>query len=174
MQVNITTRHIEVNDDFKSYVTDKLDKLERYSNKIEEAKAIFSAEKQNHVSEIVLIGKGFRITSTEKDEDLRTSFDLSISSAEKQLKKVRDKVKDHKIKRFIEGIKRITKKKKRTEITPSIIKMDSLAKKPMSPEEAALELEVFNQNFMVFRNSTTDEINVLYHRNDGNYGLIES
>ena len=174
MQVNITTRHIEVNDDFKSYVTDKLDKLERYSNKIEEAKAIFSVEKQNHVSEIVLTGKRFRITSTEKDEDLRTSFDLSISSAEKQLKKVRDKVKDHKIKRFIEGVKRITKKKKRTEITPNIIKMDSLAKKPMSPEEAALELEVFNQNFMVFRNSTTDEINVLYHRNDGNYGLIES
>ena len=174
MQVNITARHIEVNDDFKSYVTDKLDKLERYSNKIEEARAIFFVEKQNHVSEIVLTGKRFRITSTEKDEDLRTSFDLSISSAEKQLKKVRDKVKDHKIKRFIEGVKRITKKKKRTEITPNIIKMDSLAKKPMSPEEAALELEVFNQNFMVFRNSTTDEINVLYHRNDGNYGLIES
>ena len=119
MQVNITTRHIEVNDDFKSYVTDKLDKLERYSNKIEEAKAIFSAEKQNHVSEIVLTGKRFRITSTEKDEDLRTSFDLSISSAEKQLKKVRDKVRIIKLRGLLRVLSGLLKRRKELKLLPA-------------------------------------------------------
>jgi len=173
MQINITARGIELEDSFKAYVNEKLQKLNHYTDKVKEARVVFSSEKFNQISEITLTGKRLRLASIEKDQDLKTSFDMCAQSAEKQLRKIREKVKDHKIKKFFRGFGRISKKRQDAQLQPTIIKMESFATKPMSPEEAALELEAFKKEFVLFRNAADDNINVLYRRNDGNYGLIE-
>jgi putative sigma-54 modulation protein len=174
MQVNITARHAELDDNLKSYVNDKLGKLGKYNDSIEEARGIFQKEKFYHITEITLTGKGFRIAAIEKDQDLKASFDLCLTNAQKQLKKVREKVKRRKVHRFFDGIN-IFKKSKSRLLRPkgSIVKVDSFAIKPMSAEEAALELDAFKKEFIVFHNATDDRINVLYKRKNGDYGLIQ-
>jgi len=174
MQVNITARHLEIAEQFKIYVAEKISKLTRYSSKIEEARVIFSSEKYIYVCEIVLTGKDLRMTATEKEKELRSSFDAAMSNMEEQLKKFRARFKKHKVARFFEDLKSFTfKKKEPAKSGPYMIKPEPLSTKPMSPEEAASELELFEKQFIVFRNSDNDKINVLYRRKDGNYGLIE-
>ncbi|NQT95471.1 MAG: ribosome-associated translation inhibitor RaiA [Candidatus Omnitrophica bacterium] len=175
MQTNITTRHTNIDESIKLYINEKLNKLSKYSDKIEEARVVLSREKFNYIAEIILIGKRFRMTATRKDEGLRVSFDKCVTNVEKQLKRFRTKVKDRHAGRLFKGFKRFSLRKKQVaQLSPQIIRTDTAATKPMAPEEAAMELEVFKKEFMVFRNSETDEMNVLYRRKDGNYGLVEA
>jgi putative sigma-54 modulation protein len=174
MQVNTTARHIEIDDNLKSYANNKLEKLEKYSHSIEEARVIFQKEKFYHITEIILTGKGFRIAAIEKDHDIKASLDLCIANAQKQLNKVREKVKRRKVRSFFEGFN-IFRKNKKELLSPkgNIVKVESFAIKPMSAEEAALELEAFNKEFVVFHNAEDNSINVLYRRKNGDYGLIQ-
>jgi putative sigma-54 modulation protein len=174
MQVNITARHIEIDDNLKTYANGKLEKLEKYNHSIEEARAIFQKEKFYHITEITLTGKGFRIAAIEKDQDIRASFDLCITNAQRQLKKVREKTKRKKVGYFFEGLNIFRKKRKGLlRAKGNIVKIESFAIKPMSAEEAALELEAFNKDFVVFHNAEDNGINVLYKRKNGDYGLIQ-
>lgn len=174
MQINITARRVGITEPFKILVNEKLAKLTRHSSKIEEARAVFSLEKFNYISEIVLTGKSFRMASIEKDTDIRSSFERSITNIERRLKKFRGKIRERSIKGFGRGLNRIRAKREKGQVAaPAIIKTDSFAPKPMSPEDAASELEMFERDFVVFRNSRTEDVNVLYRRKDGNYGLIE-
>ena len=174
MQVSITARHIELDEGMKGYANSKLEKLEKYNYAIEEARAIFQKEKIYYITEITLTGKGFRIVAVEKDQGLKASFDLCLTNAQKQLKKVREKVKRRKVQSFFEGIN-IFKKNKSKLLRPkgNIVMVESFAIKPMSAEEAALELEAFNKEFIVFHNAADDKINILYRRKNGDYGLIQ-
>jgi putative sigma-54 modulation protein len=174
MQVNITARHMELENSLKAYANDKLEKLEKYNYLIEEARAIFQKEKFYHITEITLTGKGFRITAIEKDQDIKASFDLCVTNAQKQLKKAKEKVKRIKVRGFFEGINIFRRKRKKL-LRPkgNIVKVESFAIKPMSPEEAALELEAFNKEFVVFHNAEDNSVNVLYRRKNKDYGLIQ-
>jgi putative sigma-54 modulation protein len=177
MQVTITGRHIDLEETFKVYVNEKLSKLTRFSSRVEEAHAIFSKEKLNYISEIVLTGKKFRMTAIEKDQVLQASFDMSMSNIERQLKRFRARVKEHKAQNIFQSLKKLSLRKARKEAVSSehkIIRTESFAAKPMSAEEAALELELFDREFIVFRSARNDRINVLYRRKDGHYGLIET
>jgi len=175
MQISITARHIDLEESFKIYINDKLQKLSKYNNKAEEARVVFTHEKFNYITEIILTGKRFRMTAKKKDENLRASFDKTATNAEKQLKRFRAKVKDHHVARIFGNIRRFSfKKTDLAQDAPEIIKSDTAPKKPMSPEEAAMELDVFKKEFLIFRNAETDEVNVIYKRKDGNYGLVEA
>jgi putative sigma-54 modulation protein len=174
MQISITARRIGLAEPFKMLVNEKLTKLTRHSSKIEKARVVFSLEKFNYISEIVLTGKNFNMASIEKDTDIKSSFDKSVTNIEKRLRKFRGKIRERSMKGFSPGLSKIRPKRdKRVVAAPAIIKTDSFAPKPMSPEDAASELEMFERDFVVFRNSRTEDVNVLYKRKDGNYGLIE-
>lgn len=175
MQINITTRHTELEEGFKAYVNDKLEKLAKYSAKIEEIRGVFQKEKFNHITELNLTGKGFHVVAIEKNQDIKVSFDLCLSNAQAQLKKASERIKSRKMRRFFRSLQPF-RRKKRFLLSPqgSIIKTESFAIKPMSPEEAALELEAFKKVFIAFHNDKDNNLNVLYKRKDGNYGLIEA
>jgi len=174
MQVNITVRHVEIDNNLKPYMNEKLEKLKKYNNAIEEARAILDKEKFNFTSEITLSGRGFRVVAFEKDQDMKACFDLCLTNAQNQLKKIREKEKSKKLRGFFSSLK-VFKRDKKQLISPkgSIVRVESFAVKPMSPEEAALELEAFNKEFIVFRNSSDNNVNVLYKRKNKDYGLIE-
>lgn len=175
MEVQITARHLDIDEGFKAYTTEKLNRLARYNTKIEEAHAIFSQEKFTYISEITLTGKQFRMAAAKRGEGLRDSFDKCMMNMEKQLKRFHSKAKDHKVKRLLESVyKKISLKKNKRRIeTSPVIRSEPVTTKPMSAEEAALELELFKKDFVVFHNSQSEELNVIYRRKDGNYGLIE-
>ena len=175
MQIDITARHIQLADDFKSYINEKIEKLAKYASKIESARAIFSTEKFNNITEITLTGREFRLVAIERDQDIKVSFDICLVNIEKQLKRTRGKVKNRKIKKLFDGFRRFSGNKRgQVEPDAAIVRVESFATKPMSPEEAALELKAFNKEFILFRNSVDDNVCLLYKRKDGKYGLIES
>ncbi len=179
MQITVVGRHFDVTEPIKKYMDSKLLRLEKFSEKIKEAHAILEVQKFRHIAEITLYLKYFKLTATEESRDMYASIDKALGSLHKQLLKLRDRIKEHKARRgpgkselfaevfkFEQGSKASQKEKKakviRREFQP----------KPMSVDEACMELELFKDNFLVFRNSQTEDINVVYKREDGNYGLI--
>lgn len=174
MQITITARHLTLSDDLKSVVNEKLSRLSRYSRRLREARVVFTLEKAECTADITITGKRFRISAVERAADGRMAFDRAAANIENQLKRQDGRIKDHRIKRFLEGLSTFHfRKKDEQPNVPRIIKTDSFAVKPMSCDEAAQELELFDKEFIVFRNSNTDRFSVIYRRKDGNYGLIE-
>ncbi|MFA5069602.1 MAG: ribosome-associated translation inhibitor RaiA [Candidatus Omnitrophota bacterium] len=174
MQVNITARHMELDSDLKAYINVKLSRLTKYNDSIEDVRVIFQKEKFFYIAEIAFIGRGFRIAAVEKDQALKASFDLCLTNAQKQLKKIRAKTKSRRIRDIFDGINVFNRQRRRLpKPKGDIVRIESFALKPMSVEEAALELEAFDKQFVVFHNATDNSVNVLYKRKNGDYGLIQ-
>ncbi|MBI4335778.1 MAG: ribosome-associated translation inhibitor RaiA [Candidatus Omnitrophica bacterium] len=179
MQITVVGRHFEVTEPIKRYADEKLLKLERFSEKIKEAHTVLEVQKIRHIAEITLYLKYFKLTATEESRDMYAAIDKATGNLHKQLLKLRDRIKEHRDRRvsgkaslFKEFLKLGpqdlgTEKQKK----PKVIRRP-FQPKPMSLDEACLELDLFHENFLVFRNSETEGINVLYKREDGNYGLI--
>ena len=106
-----------------------------------------------------------------------SAIDMVLDKTEKQVKRHREKVKEHKAegkpKGLPEGEKIGEEREAEEEEVPQIVKTERILAKPMDVEEASLQLKLSNSEFVVFTNSKTHLINVLYRRKDGNFGLIE-
>ena len=178
MQITVVGRNFDVTEPIKKYVDRKLLKLDKYATKIKGAHAMLTVQKFRHVAEITLYLKGFKLTATEESGDMYSSIDKAWGNLHKQLLKLRERIKEHKARRasrkslllgdlFRTAEDNIAKTEKR----PKVMKR-AFQPKPMSVDEACMELDLFKDNFLVFRNSDTETINVIYKREDGNYGLI--
>ena len=181
MQITVVGRHFEISEPIKKYVDKKILKLEKFDSKIKGAHVILEVQKISHLAEVTLFLKDFKLTATEESRDMYASVDKAVDSLQKQLLKLRDRIKDHRArnapKRFAffdkflkgghSGEKPVAEKK------ANVIKRE-FQPKPMSLDEACMELEIFKDNFLVFRNANTEQINVVYKREDGDYGLIEA
>ncbi len=96
MNIDISGRNpYSVPDSLKGYVLEKMQKIDKYSLKIESAHLVFSDEKLNKTVEIILAGKNLRLTATETDRIMQPAFDAALSNMQNQLRKFHDKVKDH-------------------------------------------------------------------------------
>ncbi len=183
MNIVITGRHFDVTEAMKAHVNEKIPKLDKFLTKLLEAHVILSIEKIRHTAEITVIGKGLKVTSTETTSDMYASIDRAVASLEEQLKKFHDKARAHnakesrKIKDFalrsISAIRGYFKGEKDT-ATARIVETKSVAEKPMSVLEAIEELDISSSEFIVFRNSENNRINVIYKRKDGDFGLIKT
>ena len=178
MQITVVGRHFNVTEPIKKYVDSKLLKLERYAKKIKEAHVVLEVQKFRHIAEITLYLKYFKLTATEETRDMYASIDKALGSLHKQLLKLRDRIKEHKPRGaskkslLFSGIFRdYEPKASQKEKKAKIIKR-TFQSKPMSVDEACMELELFKDNFLAFRNSETEDVSIIYKREDGNYGLI--
>ena len=176
MQISIVGRHLKMTEPIKKYIDKRLIRLEKYDRKIVEARAIVSVEKFRHIVEITVLTKHFSVIGKGQSNDVYTSVDEALDRVEKQLKKHQERIKEHLGKRTmpmrvavgVQVMEEETPKKSK------VVRRKSFAAKPMSVEEAKAEIEVSKEkNFLVFRNSGTDKVNVLYRQADGNLGLIE-
>lgn len=178
MRITVVGRHFDVTEPIKKYVDNKLVKFERYTKKIKEAHVILEVQKFRHIAMITLYLKDFKLMATGESRDMYASIDTALGSLHKQVLKLRDRIKEHKGRRRSGKSVRVVRllqdaqgKASQKEVKRKVVKRD-FQPKPMSVDEACMELEVFNDTFLVFRDSDTDAINVVYKRNDGDYGLI--
>ena len=179
MQITVVGRNFNVTEPIKKYVDNKLLKLDRYAEKLKEAHVILQVQKFRHIAEITLYLKYFKLTATGESRDMYASIDKAKGNLQKQLLKLRERIKEHRARRpskkpgfFGELFKGVeAEKASQKGRTPKVVKRD-FQPKPMSLDEACMELELFKDNFLVFRNAETEDINVVYKRNDGDYGLI--
>jgi Ribosome-associated protein Y (PSrp-1) len=176
-------RNLEITDAIRDYVEKKLSRLDRYQNGELMAKVVLSLAGSPHVekrakAEVQLDLPGGLLRVEEEDQDLYAAIDRMVDRLETQLKRYKER-------RFVgrrhsyqgplppEVRDMEALRKPEEEEGPRIVRVKRFEMKPMDPEEAVFQMEALGHDFFVFRNAKTDEINVVYRRKDGNYGLIE-
>ena len=180
MKLIIKGKHMNVTDSIEAYIRKKMEKLEKYFDPILESTATVSIEKNRHIFEVTLHAKKAIIRAEEESGDMYTSIDRVVDKLERQIIKYKEKLysKSH---AEHSKIKNKTLMEDQTEINvdvpedddAKIVKTKKFALKPMSPEEATLQMDLLGHNFYVFHNDATNQVNVIYKRKDGNLGLIE-
>ena len=174
MQTSVTFKNIDPSDPLKSYVQDKLDRFDRLLDNPAEANVVLSVEKFRHIAEINVNGDRLTINGKEETNDMYSAIDMVLDKLEKQIKKNKQKVRERRT-----GSKGKTKNLPDTEMNipdeePAIeVKVKNIEYKPMDVEEAILQMDLLKDSFLVFTNARSDQINVLYRRKDGHYGLIQ-
>jgi putative sigma-54 modulation protein len=168
MNVIITGRHLELTDNLKGYAEGKIKKFRKYVHNITEASVTLSVEKYRHKAEVLLRANGMMIQAESVTGEMYSSIDEVVEKLERQIKKYKDKWASYR-----KGEDRAPINVKLEENFPSIIKRKSFDIKPMSPEEAVMQMDLLDKSFFVFTNASSGSINVLYKRRDGNFGLIE-
>ena len=172
MKITISGKNIDVTEGLRAAVQDKLGKLERYFTPDTEVIVTLSVEKERQKIEVTIPVKGNIIRSEQVSNDMYVSIDLVEEVIERQLRKYKTKIVDKKQeggnfqKAYIEN-----DYMEDEEIR--IIRSKKFGMKPMFPEDACVQMELLGHNFYVFRNAETDEVNVVYKRKDGSFGLIE-
>jgi putative sigma-54 modulation protein len=168
MNIIITGRHLELTSNLKDYAESKIKKFKKYLHSITEATIILSVEKYRHKAEVLLRVNGAMIQAESVTGEMYSSIDEVVEKLERQVRKYKDKWVSYR-----KGDDRGSENLRLEESPPSIIKKKSFDIKPMSPEEAAMQMDLLDKNFLVFTNASSGSINVLYKRRDGNFGLIE-
>ena len=181
MEINITGRNINLDNSLKAYIHKRIDKLEKLYRRIYKCEVILEEEKERHNVEVIMYLKRNRVIAKETSPDIYASIDLASESAKKQLRRLHDRLSSRR-RRVLMGriMSPITPSRQEEELEieipeerGEIVKENFSHEKPISPEDARLELELQQKAFIVFKNSATGETNVLYRKSDGNYGLIE-
>lgn len=174
MMISVTFRNTEGEGWQKEYLDEKLKKLKKYVDNPVEARVVLSVEKFRNVAEINLTTNGLNINAKEEEKDMYSAIDNAIEKIERQLKKHKEKIRGHKNNSLRE--EGSGEAMSDLEETPGskVIEIRKMALKPMSLDDAALEMETTRNRFVVYRDSATENISVMYRRDDGNYVLIET
>jgi len=102
MQINITTRHFNLEEATKDYLAEKLDRLERFFSRIISARAVLIKEGYRHIAEITLSARNMQLVVKEVSEDMHSAIDLAVAKLQKRLTRFRDKTKEHAARRYSE------------------------------------------------------------------------
>ena len=170
MKFTFTCKKISLNDSVKAYAEKKIGKLEKYFKEEPEATVTFAVEKKNRcIVEVMLRGANgtlFRAVCEDADGDMRGAIDEAVGQIDRKIRKNKT---------------RLAKNLRSDAIVPEvpeefdIVRTKRFAVKPMSPEEAILQMNLLGHSFFVFRNTDDDNaICVVYTRNSGGYGIIET
>ncbi len=174
MRVIVSGKNVEVTDALRSSVESKISKMDKYFNKDVEAKATLSVEKSRQIIEVTIPINGTILRAEETTEDMYASLDKVVDKLTRQLRKHKTKLENRNGKISTIRFENIPYPQDEEDtIEPKIVKTKRFPVKPMSAEEAVLQMELIGHNFFVYTNADTEEVNVVYKRKDGNYGLIE-
>ena len=174
MKFIIVGRNIEVTPGLRAAVEEKIGKLDKYFNPDTEVHVTLSVEKDRQKIEVTIPVKGSIIRSEQVSNDMYVSIDLVEEIIERQIRRYKKKLIDKKqaaiafSQAFIED-----EEDTAYEDDIQIVKTKKFAMKTVNPEEACLQMEMLGHNFFVFLNSETEQVNVVYKRKNGTYGLIE-
>ncbi len=177
MQIAVNFRHMESSEAVRTYVEDKLSRVKKYIDEPIDAQVVLSVQKKIHNrAEVTMVAKGLTMKSAEETGDMYAAIDLMVDKIERQLKRYKEKLKHHKssntnsrrVKKSIISASSVDEGTSE----PEIVRSHSFFVKPMSVEEAVMQMDLLDKSFLVFTDDRSEEMNVVYRRTDGNYGLI--
>jgi len=175
MQINIRGKNMEITPALQDYVGKRMNKLEKYLDDAHtDVQVTLSVVRESHIVDATISIGGLLLRGEEATQDMYASIDLVVDKLERQMHKFKTRI-NRKLRQT--GLKElneqyINKKREEEEKEPVIVRTKRFVMKPMPVEEALLQLNLLGHDFFVFTNAETEEINVLYKRKDGNYGLI--
>ncbi|HEU0265972.1 MAG TPA: ribosome-associated translation inhibitor RaiA [Geobacterales bacterium] len=176
MQITVTFRHMEASEALKSYAEEKLERVKKYIDEPIVAHVFLTVEKIRHAADVTITAKGLTIKANDETNDMYASVDAVVDKIERQLRRYKERLKAHKP---TEGRERqVTKSIVEAESLETrqqsvVIRSETFAVKPMSVDEAVMQMDLLHKDFFVFTDAGTEHINVVYRRKDGNIGLIE-
>jgi putative sigma-54 modulation protein len=178
IELNVTGRHLDITPAIREYATRKLDHIGVDFPKIISAHFILEVDKFRHIAELVLVcGSHITIEARDVSEDLYASIDKVVDKVARQMRKYKTKIQRHRHRvepptlHFDEHL--LEHDLHEDEGTHRVVHTQKMAVKPMSVDEAVLQMELSeNHHFMVFLNADTNKVNVIYRRKSGDFGLI--
>lgn len=172
-------KNIEITPSLREYVEKRVGKVTKYFENVGEISVLLSVSKGRHIVEVTVpVQGGILLRGEDATMDMYTSIDLVVEKLERQIHKQKTKLS----RRFREGglkteafkDEEIPVRQKDTEEEYAVVKKKKFVVKPMDVQEAIMQMNLLNHNFFVYRDSRTEDVNVVYRRDDGDYGLIES
>jgi putative sigma-54 modulation protein len=194
MQINVTFRHMEATDALREHAERRVQRVAKYVHRPVDAHVILSVVKRRHIAEVVLNADRATMTAKEETGDLYSAIDLAGDKLEQRARKHTDKLKSHKLSprskraqiaapevavlappRQVPGLRMAVLRADSfgRRKGPEVVSSKQIPVKPMSVEEAVMQMDLMSSEFFLFRNAATDEVAVVYRRKDGNYGFIE-
>lgn len=172
-------KNIEITPSLREYVEKRVGKVTKYFEKVGEITVLLTVSKGRHIVEVTVpVQGGILLRGEEATMDMYTSIDLVVEKLERQIHKQKTKL----ARRFRGGGFKVDAVQSQGALPDvhdegeeyTIVKTKKFVVKPMDVQEAIMQMNLLNHNFFVFRDSETEDVNVVYRRTDGNYGLIES
>lgn len=176
MKIKMTGKQIELTPALKARIEERFAKLDRYFHKETEANVTLSVQREKQVVEATVHSGGLLVRVEEATDDMYVSIDNAVDVLERQLRKHKTRI-EKKLKKdtfdaaSLAAIPFPTEIEEETEF--KIARVKRFAAKPMSPEEAILQMDLLGHQFFIFTNAETGDSNVVYKRKHGTYGLIE-
>ncbi len=178
MNVTVTGRHMDLTDALKTYVMGGLEKLRTHFDRVIDADVVLSIEKHRQIAEVNLHANGIRIHGKETSSDMYASVDAVLQKIDKQVRRYKDRINRH---------QPLTTKEERayqhkvielpeeptTAAEHKVVLREKVPVRPMQVDEAAMQLELVEDTFLLFLNAETQKVNLIYARGDGTYGVIE-
>lgn len=173
MKFEIRGKNIELTDALKDYVEKRLSKLEKFIEDVR-VQVTLTVEGDRHRVEVTIPLNGVILRGEVESEDMYSSIDLVVEKLEKQIDKHKTKLyKRYRHISFTKSFAQDVAQNKEEPLPFKIVRTKRYALKPMDVEEAVMQMNLLGHNFFVFYNPEAKDVNVVYRRNDGNYGLIE-
>lgn len=177
MEFSIRGKNVELTPALRQYVERKVGRIEKYFEVPLHAQVTLSVERSRHIVEVTVSLDGIMLRGEEIQNDMYTSIDLVVEKLEKQIEKYKTKL----CKRLRQNAEAKTGERyiddetqeEEVEEGPKIVRVKRFHMKPMSVEEAIMQMNLVGHDFFVFVNSETEQVGVVYRRKDGDYGLIE-
>jgi putative sigma-54 modulation protein len=192
MQLSVTFRHMDSTEALQTYAKEKVERIRKYFPDPIKAHVVFICDRgYNHTADVMItLHNGLVIKGIETTEDMYSSVDLVMAKIERQVRRYKEKIRSHKGSEGLHGQREITHSvlsvpdaaeatgtsdgHAQVAAEPEIIKKSKFFAKPLLPQEAVMQMNLLNNDFLVFTNATSHEVNVVYRRGDGTYGLIET
>ena len=171
MKLTITGRKIEVTNGLREYTTAKLSKLDKFFGDEATGDVTFSVQKDNHIIEVTIHHKGIIYRAEVSEPDMYASIDRVEDVLERQIRKQKTRLEKQLKSGAFDSFEDLPYVEEEEEF--KVVKTKRYSAKPMSVEEAILQMNLLGHSFYVFSNADNMEKNVVYKRKDGNYGLIE-
>lgn len=171
MKVDLTARGLEITDELREYVWKKLSKIEKFFDQTLPAQVVLSSERGRQIAELTLPLNGLYVRGEEGTDDIYASVNLAVDKIERQINKYRTRLQRRK--REGRAQARSVPPREAVAEEPRLVKVKRFNIKPMTVDEAIMQMNLLGHDFFVFTSADTEQVNVLYRRKDGNYGLIE-
>jgi putative sigma-54 modulation protein len=190
MQLNITFRNLNASDALKEYAKEKIERVHKYLDGTGEAHVVLMLERHLHHADITLHAGPFLLRGREKSEDMYASIDLAMDKIERQLRRYKERLKHHhgrdkvhhrqdmltqlRIRYDVVDVPEPERIAAGQQAGSRVIRTNEFLTKPMTVDEAVMQMDLMNNDFLVFTNAASQEMSVVYRRKDGHYGLIEA
>ncbi|MDS1030580.1 ribosome-associated translation inhibitor RaiA [Bacillota bacterium LX-D] len=174
MKIAVRGKNIQITNALKEHVEKRLGRLDKYFEENTEAQVTLTVERDTHIVEVTILLNGYILRGEEATGDMYASIDLVLDKLEKQIEKYKTKIaKKLRSNKFTKVVEAAKTQDDQDEDEFKIMRNKHFSIKPMAVEEAILQMNMVGHSFYVFSNAETEQVNVVYRRKDGNYGLIE-